>query len=376
MPGQQPPPRGGLLSPAQPGGSYQQGLMNRLVQQAQVYARNGDMATAEKLMDNAAKWMPQVHGIEVGMQDNQPVTIITFKDGTQQVSPFAPEAKMRYLDTGGSVLPIDERTNQQRGAAFPKTMTPGERAGNAVALGNLQVSRDRLALDQNAPQYVQTEGGMVALPKRPGSGPITAQAVTNADGSAITAPLKQIPTSANTAIQSNLQNLQRAQDALSLVQGKNVGTSTGDGSATGMKGYLPNSILNRVDPAGVDARAAIADLGSLTIHDRSGAAVTVAEFPRLAPFVPQPTDDRATVEKKLQRFVQVYQQEVDGMRETYGREQGYRPSPLLERAGRAAREPAPLPSNLSASNLQRGQAYRLPNGETGVWDGMRFKGQR
>lgn len=367
----------GLQPPAR--ANLTRDMTSRLVQQAQVYANNGDFETANKLYENAAKWLPEVHKMEVGMQDGQAVNVVTYKDGSQQVSSFAPAPKTHYLDTGGSVLPIDEYSGQQRGAAFAKSMTPGERASNSVALGNLQVSRDRLALDREMPQYMQTEQGIVALPKRPGAGAITAQTVAGPNGEPLTAPLKQIPSSANTAIQTNLQNLNRARTALTLIRGDNVGTSAGDQNATGWKGFLPGTVLNRMDPAGVDTRAAIADLGSLVIHDRSGAAVTAAEFPRLAPFIPTPTDDRATAEKKLQRFVQVYEQEVAGMRETYSRDQGYRPSPALERG--SAPQPSaggarPLPPSPTAQSLQRGQAYQLPNGETAVWDGFKFKGQR
>lgn len=357
------------------------GMSNRLMQQAQVYARNGDFETANKMYENAAKWMPEVHKIEVGMRDGQAVNVVRFKDGSEQVSAFAPAPKTHYLDNGASVLAIDEYTGQQRGAGFQKQMTPGERASNAVAHGNLQVSRDRLAMDRDMPQYMQTEQGIVALPKRPGPGAISAQPVAGPNGEQLGPPLRQIPSSANTAIQGNLQNLQRARTALALVRGQNVGAATGDRSATGWKGYLPNSVLNRADPSGVDARAAIADLGSLVINDRSGAAVTAAEFPRLAPFIPQPTDDAATVEKKLVRFEQVYQQEMEAQQAMYSREQGYKPSPILERAAKKQPDamPAnamPLPQNVTAQSLQRGQAYQLPNGETAVWDGMRFKGQR
>lgn len=44
----------------------------------------------------------------------------------------------------------------------------------------------------------------------------------------------------------------------------------------------------------------------MVIHDRSGAAVTAAEFPRLA-FIPSPTDDAETVQKKLRQFVSSYE---------------------------------------------------------------------
>lgn len=49
------------------------------------------------------------------------------------------------------------------------------------------------------------------------------------------------------------------------------------------------------DPKGVAARALVANIGSKKIHDRSGAAVSAAEFPRLAPFVPSVSDNNAAV---------------------------------------------------------------------------------
>lgn len=128
---------------------------------------------------------------------------------------------------------------------------------------------------------------------------------------------KPMPVNAAKGLFENQTNLRRAESALALIQGKDLGEMKGDKNATGFKGFLPDAALQRVDPKGVDARAAIADLGSLVIHDRSGAAVTAAEFPRLTPFIPSSRDDPATVEKKLKRFVQVYKQEVDATRDYY-----------------------------------------------------------
>jgi hypothetical protein len=73
----------------------------------------------------------------------------------------------------------------------------------------------------------------------------------------------------------------------------------------------------------VDTRAAIADLGSLVIHDRSGAAVTASEYPRLAPFIPTSKDDPDAVIKKLRRFKGIYQSIVDDTRAFY-KESGYK----------------------------------------------------
>lgn len=79
--------------------------------------------------------------------------------------------------------------------------------------------------------------------------------------------------------------------------------------AVGLLRAAPDDVNQRLDPQGVDARAAIADLGSLIIHDRSGAAVTISEFPRLKPFVPKVTDTYDTIIKKLNRMAQIIGEE-------------------------------------------------------------------
>jgi hypothetical protein len=193
---------------------------------------------------------------------------------------------------------------------------------------------------QSAPEYMQTDNGLVMLPKRlaPGQLP-TGQPVTGADGQPLGKPLRDIPASINTAIIANSQNLQKAKAALALVEGQNLGEMKGDKEATGWKGYLPGAILNRVDSSGVDTRAAIADLGSMVLHDRSGAAITASEYPRLQPFIPTATDDAVTVAKKLKRFIQVYEAENQAMGDVYSKAQGYRPSPLT--GGAAAPAGAP-----------------------------------
>jgi hypothetical protein len=84
-------------------------------------------------------------------------------------------------------------------------------------------------------------------------------------------------------------------------------------------------MLQRIDPEGVNTRAYIADLGSMIVHDRSGAAVTASEMPRLKPFIPKSTDTAEAVQDKLKRFIRAFEQENNLYNETYGKEQGYRP---------------------------------------------------
>jgi len=143
---------------------------------------------------------------------------------------------------------------------------------------------------------------------------------------------KALPISASQKLLENNQNLRKAEQALSLIQGKEVGGAIGSSSATGIRGYMPESILQRIDPSGIDTRAAIADIGSMIIHDRSGAAVTASEYPRLRPFIPLATDDPKTVEKKLGRFVQEYRNIVEEAQDFY-KETGYKVPELRKGTG-------------------------------------------
>lgn len=191
-----------------------------------------------------------------------------------------------------------------------------------VAQGNLGLRQRELEQQQSMPkgQIVQTDQGIMLVDQRTGNS-MPARAP---DGAPLTKQMKDIPAPVNTALLTNSQNLTKVQQAIDLLDGKNVGALKGDKQATGWKGYAPQPVLNRIDPKGVDTRAMIADIGSLVIHDRSGAAVTAAESPRLMPFIPLATDDRETARKKLVRFKQLYEQEQGAMQAVYSKDQGYR----------------------------------------------------
>lgn len=192
-----------------------------------------------------------------------------------------------------------------------------------VSQGNLKVAQDRLKFDKDQPkgQIVQSDQGVVLVDPRTGaSTPVKAP-----DGTPLAPKLRDLPSAASSAIMSNAQSINKVQQAIDLLDGKNVGALKGDKAATGWKGYLPQPVLNRADPDGVDTRAMVTDIGSLVLHDRSGAAVTASETPRLLPFIPLPTDDPATARKKLVRFKQIYEQEQQAYLDAYSKGQGYKP---------------------------------------------------
>jgi hypothetical protein len=137
--------------------------------------------------------------------------------------------------------------------------------------------------------------------------------------------LKPVPPNINTAISENRAALAKVDKALQAIE-RNPG-------ALGAKNYLGEFLMQRLDPAGVDVRALVSDIGSLKIHDRSGAAVTASEFPRLRPFIPRPEDEKDVAAKKLRLFKAEYEALLNDFRQTYNEQNGYHTPPVLKLGG-------------------------------------------
>lgn len=241
--------------------------------------------------------------------------------------PTDPQQFQQWRQQAG--MGMEKYAENQRMLAKDAEDARHNKAGEATAAGQLSVARGNLALrgqeldyqkSQPKGQILQSDQGVMLVDQRTGkAAPITAP-----DGTPLAPKLKDLPTAASAAIMSNAQNINKVQQAIDLLDGKKVGQLSGDSNATGWKGYLPQPVLNRVDPNGVDTRAMITDIGSLVLHDRSGAAVTASETPRLLPFIPLPTDDKDTARRKLVRFKQIYEQEQQAYLDTYSKDQGYK----------------------------------------------------
>jgi hypothetical protein len=153
-------------------------------------------------------------------------------------------------------------------------------------------------------QVVQTDDGIQQVDPRTGQ----TRAVVGPDGQPVRP--KQ-PAAIQQAIAKNRQAIATIDDALTRLQQHP--------DAVGFLRGRIDAVDQRADPEGVGARAAIADIGSLELHNRSGAAVTVSEWPRLAPFVPRATDSPETVTKKLARLkerIQIETSFLDGSAST------------------------------------------------------------
>lgn len=171
---------------------------------------------------------------------------------------------------------------------------------------------------QRAPQQVQIPGGR------------TAQFIPAEQ------PPAQPPQAVAGGMLTNVNNLRQAQTALRLATERPASF----GAWQGITNMVPGA-LERVDPDGVEARAMVANLGSMVIHDRSGAAVTAAEFPRLRPFIPAVGDPPNVVRTKLQQFVREYESILRDQYEAFGPASGYRPLTPVEEILRGSQIPGP-----------------------------------
>jgi hypothetical protein len=176
--------------------------------------------------------------------------------------------------------------------------------------------------------------------------------------------LKNIPETVNKALTGNSSSISQINKA--------IDAATENPNAIGLKGNLPQAILNRTDPQGVDTRALITEIGSAIVHDRSGAAVAASERPTLVPFIPQTTDDSATAIKKLKQLKAKIQAEQSGILDFYSQEQGYKPSLYHKKQDVPAEPAAPAAAKPAAADIgslppkvtKNGKTYVLqPNGK-------------
>jgi hypothetical protein len=256
------------------------------------------------------------------------------------------------------------------------TVVPGSQANMQMTPGQVQTSIDaKLAREQaqrnfnNPPLSIQqTPTGLVGVNSRTGianpviygeqrtpsisttrqTQPVTSETpLIGAAGTQVMGSqtnLKPIPANINLAILANNSNIKNIDETIKSIKA--------NPDAIGVRGYLPGAILNRADPEGIEARAGVADIGSIILHDRSGAAVTASESPRLMPFIPLPTDNKETAIRKLTRLRNIVEQDQTGLTETYGKDQGYLPNPTVGKTD-AIKPNAPSPSAPPIQSFRR-----------------------
>jgi hypothetical protein len=130
-------------------------------------------------------------------------------------------------------------------------------------------------------------------------------------------PLRTLPMGTVDQINSQDSALAQLNEIETLLSAPTAKSSMG-----GWPNVLGSGIANRLDGKGTPLRAAIANIGSLTYLDRSGAAVTPSEDERLAPLVPRDTDPADVALAKLQKLRAHIARERAGVADYY-QQQGY-----------------------------------------------------
>lgn len=145
-------------------------------------------------------------------------------------------------------------------------------------------------------QVIQTDNGTFQINPKTGQ----MRPVNFPGGEQVTKPLTPAQ---KKSIATNTTTVSTVDKALKALKGHP--------DAVGLKRGWNDLIDQHFDEEGVDARALIANVGSQIVHDRSGAAVTVSEYPRLAPFVPSIHDSQETAAKKLRQLRAAIAQETE-----------------------------------------------------------------
>lgn len=168
------------------------------------------MAQAEKYREIALKMRPKLKDEQVRLQNGTPVVVRNYEDGSTEVSPFNPTAKVNYLNTGGQQTGINEYTGLPTGNAIRNTMTPGEAASNAR-------ENTRLFFETGMGPGAGTGGAASGAPGMPGLPAATQVQLAKSQAEALNKGGVDYKTALDSKVKEGIDLSQRAQRSLALL---------------------------------------------------------------------------------------------------------------------------------------------------------------
>lgn len=196
----------------------------------------------------------------------------------------------------------------------PETTKPKEYEPQAFSVGgNIVWVKPGDPIPAGAkPYHAPSNAGpqLIAVQEPDGQGGFHTVLRPKVEGQELPGPNTRTPATIQKALAANSTQLQMIHKAIEAVKAhpKAFGITRGAGYGIGAR------LDPRVDPEGNDARGLVSNVGSLKVHDRSGAAVSVSEFSRLAPFVPNLFDPSDKVLNNLQRMADELEIETNALR--------------------------------------------------------------
>ena len=186
--------------------------------------------------------------------------------------------------------------------------------------------------------------------------------------------IKDIPVTITGAMTENLSAMQKIDSAIESLGRTPNATGSWGAVAQYFSPEWGGKLNNEyIDPEGLKARAQVTDIGSLKLHDRSGAAVTIGETPRLKPFIPSINDNAKTAAEKLLNLKAEYKNMLASQHEYYSPDNGFKVHQPTQRyletqqsqkqgGGGGGATPPPLPPDADTAKYD----YRW-NAERGIY---------
>lgn len=332
IPGQTSPSMG---APAGAGGMGR-ALAQKLNATADIYEQNGDFGSAMKIREHAQKLMPELKDEQVRMgPDGRPVVVRNFKDGTTEVSPFAPADKLHFADTGGmAAVGMNPYTGAVQAPGIAKTMSPEGAAANVRGWADIGTKREANQVARDVAAFTRTQNTEMKLAD---------DYRVESKGFAET----------STAMKKVFKALETAD--------KNPGSALASGTAF-MKVLDPNSVV-RESELGMALNAS-------GWFDRATNIANTLQSGRI--MTKQQTANLRAAAEDLFQEAKSAQLEIDNAYASRAKSYGANPANvLIDRGQRETKKPptgaaVPVKSETDALKLPAGTRFQLPDGRTGT----------
>ena len=201
---------------------------------------------------------------------------------------FVPRDKLVETDVGDRKVFRTEFDLTPRGE-YRKGMSPDAAAANALGWANYY-----------KPELRDSGTGVVA---------------TSPDGrGGVRVVPTEIPRKAERLPSGDAEKILTLDELVAKARGAREGVKKNPGAIGPENAVLPDFVLNMGPAANVDTRARLAELSTFILNARSGAAVTEAEYKRLAPFLATPNDNPGSAKTKLDNLIKT----MEGIRKSRG----------------------------------------------------------